>query len=241
MREMRTISLWKFHLNTIPITIDITLLISIVAIISITYNLFPNAHWLSFISTALLYIFLIAHEIAHVLVGEKIGIEVKEIRLSLTGATAYFKKEADTGQACLAASGPLLSIILMIIFAIFTMIFMAIYKTSEIENNSLISILAFSTAINAMIAIMNLLPIYPLDGGRLLQIAIQKITKNKLKSLAITCGITISICVITIFWTEWDFFKHHESNGIIRIVVAIMLGGQALGAYRAEARKGGNS
>lgn len=139
----------------------------------------------------LIMIFAIIHELGHLLVGLVLGQKPKEIRLTPYGLSMGFKikpeeynkkiKNAnllELKKILIAIAGPMTNIIIILIVIL-----------TNIQNANLI---IYS---NIVIAIFNLLPIYPLDGGRIIK-GILHIFLGKLKSEKIINDISIMFTII---------------------------------------------
>jgi len=132
---------------------------------------------LGFITTLLLFASVLAHELGHSFVAIRQGIEVKSITLFLFGGLASLDKEAKTpGQAFwIASAGPAVSLVL---FALLTAIGMGTGISGSFAG--VIQILA---SINLVLALFNLIPGLPLDGGNILKSLVWKITGNANKGV----------------------------------------------------------
>src|SRR5918992_4812429 len=112
---------------------------------------------------------LLAHELAHSLVARRNGIEVESIVLWLLGGVAQLRGEAKTPGADfrIAVVGPLTSVGLAIVFGV------AAGGLIQLGAGGLATgVLTYLAATNAMLAIFNLIPAAPLDGGRVLRAAL---------------------------------------------------------------------
>ena len=119
---------------------------------------------------------LLAHELAHSLVARRNGIEVESIVLWLLGGVAQLKGEAKTPGADfrIAIVGPLTSFALAVIFGL------AAGGVSWLGTAGLpFGVLAYLAATNAMLAVFNLIPAAPLDGGRVLRAALWRWRGNR--------------------------------------------------------------
>ncbi|NEP82720.1 MAG: site-2 protease family protein [Okeania sp. SIO3C4] len=132
---------------------------------------------LGLIAALLLFSSVLAHELGHSFVALSQGIEVKSITLFLFGGLASLDRESKTpGEAFwVAIAGPLVSIVL---FGLFTVIntFTAITGPAA----SIVELLAY---INLVLALFNLIPGLPLDGGNILKSIVWKITNNPYKGI----------------------------------------------------------
>jgi Zn-dependent protease/predicted transcriptional regulator len=121
------------------------------------------------VAAALFLTSLLAHELAHSVVARRNGIQVESIVLWLLGGVAQLRGEAKTPRADfrIAIVGPLTSIGLAIVFGL------AGGALSLLGVGGLIGgVLAYLAAANAMLAVFNLIPAAPLDGGRVLRAAL---------------------------------------------------------------------
>lgn len=131
-------------------TLEIEILFIITLLISIFSLNFRN--YLS--NYYICYLFILFHELSHMFVASIFGKEINKFKLSLSGVNISFKEEYLNSMnifkiknILIYAAGPLSNILLSILFI----------------NNKMI----FS--INIFLAILNLLPIYPLDGYNILE------------------------------------------------------------------------
>ena len=101
---------------------------------------------------AISFIFILLHELGHAITGIILGLKIKKININVFGLSIEFEnygKERLNNKIIIDMAGPAINIITFIIAVIF--------KNEEIAY------------INILLAIINLLPIYPLDGGRIVK------------------------------------------------------------------------
>ena len=126
-----------------------------------------SAHWvMGFLGAVFLFLSVLIHEITHSTIAKREGIEVKEITLFIFGGVSQLTKEPEDPlkELKVAIGGPLSSIILAFLFWIASKI---TSRTPDfILYTGLLSYLAF---INLSLAVFNLIPGFPLDGGRVLR------------------------------------------------------------------------
>ena len=119
---------------------------------------------------------LLAHELAHSLVARRNGIEVESIVLWLLGGVAQLRGEAKTPGADfrIAIVGPLTSLLLAVGFGL------AAAGVASLGNAGLpFGVLMYLAATNAVLAVFNLIPAAPLDGGRVLRAALWQWRGNR--------------------------------------------------------------
>jgi Zn-dependent protease/predicted transcriptional regulator len=124
-------------------------------------------------ATLLFFASLVGHELAHSLVARQKGIPIGGITLFIFGGMAHarmeFEKPGDEFQV--AVAGPIASFLFGFLFA--AVAWAAAAQGWGIETLAIARYLAF---INVALAVFNLLPGFPLDGGRILRSAAWKIT-----------------------------------------------------------------
>lgn len=143
-------------------------LMSWVTAVNLPKNLVENFLFsllLGILTTLILFASIFFHEFAHSVVARMEGVEVLEIVLHPFGGLARFRREPDTPRAefRIAIAGPAASFLLAVFFAVL----MAIANALQIEI--LIVLLFFLALWNFMLAVFNMFPGYPLDGGRVLR------------------------------------------------------------------------
>lgn len=137
-----------------------------------------------------LIIFALIHEISHIIVGIICGLKAKTLKITPFGISIYFEKYKRNGKKILekqkiliAIAGPLSNFILAIII-----MFMPNNIFVHISQETLI-------LSNLLLALFNLIPIYPLDGGRILKSIITLNSKDK-KERIILIEKTSFICLV---------------------------------------------
>jgi len=124
-----------------------------------------------------LMIGVLAHEIAHGLVGQAVGSPPREYVLTLWGGHTQFDADMRTpgASALVSVVGPLANAVLA------GVAWYALGFTDSPLASVLWQIAALS---NAAVAVFNLLPGYPLDGGRILEAAVWKVTGDRVAGLS---------------------------------------------------------
>jgi Zn-dependent protease len=159
----------------IPVGLDLSLLlIAGLLTLSLAAGQFPSdfpgeptaAYWIVALAAAgLFFASVLAHEIAHSLVARRHGVEVDGITLWMLGGVAKLGSESPTAGAELriASAGPATSVGLAALFGV------SAFTASALGAPGLIgSALAWLALINGILALFNLIPAAPLDGGRIL-------------------------------------------------------------------------
>jgi Zn-dependent protease len=126
-----------------------------------------SAYWLaSALAGLLFYVSLLSHEMGHAVVARRLGVHVEGITLWIFGGVARLRGEAATpgAEVKIAIAGPVVSVVLALVFGAATFALDATAGPPLIEGGC-----AWLAGSNAMLLLFNLIPAFPLDGGRLLR------------------------------------------------------------------------
>lgn len=127
-------------------------------------------YWaVALVVTALFLLALLAHEMSHALVARRFGVRVRRITLWLLGGVAELDGEAPhaRGDLLIALAGPATSMLCALAFGAATAVAEAVGASALA-----VAALAWLAVVNAVLAVFNLLPGAPLDGGRVLRAAL---------------------------------------------------------------------
>ncbi|MCC6551974.1 MAG: site-2 protease family protein [Polyangiaceae bacterium] len=128
-----------------------------------------------------LFVAILAHELAHSLVALKNGIRVRSITLMMLGGVSQIEEEDPEHEAWMAFAGPLTS---LGIAAAFYALQRLIPGRSEVD----VALLAFAIT-NAFLGVFNLLPAFPMDGGRVLRgVLSRRIGRDRATRVATSIG-----------------------------------------------------
>lgn len=135
---------------------------------------------LGIVAMLLFFISLLLHELAHALVAKSFGLRVPRITLFLFGGVAELGDEPDTAshEFWIAIAGPAMSLALASVFWVSSVIVLLI----SADFSQVHTVLSYLATINLILAVFNMLPAFPLDGGRVLRAAIWSRTGDILKA-----------------------------------------------------------
>lgn len=125
-----------------------------------------TAYWImGAVSAILLFVCVLLHELSHSFVAQKSGIAVPRITLFIFGGVAQISQEARSAKTefNIAVVGPISSFVLAVIFWILA-------KSDFVSaDKRLLAIFNYLAFINIALAVFNMIPGFPLDGGRILR------------------------------------------------------------------------
>ena len=130
-----------------------------------------------FLYALLLFGSVLLHELGHSLVAQSQGIKVSSIKLFLFGGVASIERESKTpgGAFKVAAAGPAVSIVLCVL--------LTLLSGSSLLPPVGIGLVREVAQVNLVLALFNLLPGLPLDGGQIFKAAVWKITNSRTKGV----------------------------------------------------------
>jgi Zn-dependent protease/predicted transcriptional regulator len=138
----------------------------------------PVAYWANgLLAALLLFVSVLIHELAHSLVATRHGLTVSGITLHLLGGVSQLDEEPPHPRAefLIAAAGPLAS------FAIASALWLA---RVTVDAGWMVAILTYLVLVNIAIGLFNLIPGFPLDGGRLLRAVLWHATGDFVRATA---------------------------------------------------------
>lgn len=131
------------------------------------------------VGAALFFASLLAHELSHSVVARRRGIPVDAITLFVFGGMAHTREEAETpeDELAIAGVGPLCSLVIAALFG-------AVWWLGERGSwpVAVTGVAQYLGFLNALLAGFNLLPGFPLDGGRLFRALVWRLTGNLTKA-----------------------------------------------------------
>ena len=139
-------------------------------------------------SVLLLFLSVLLHEFGHALVAQSRGVEVRSITLFIFGGVAGLARESDEAgdEFLIAIAGPVVSVLLAGLFGVLWLIFAGISE----QAGALLGYLAF---VNLLLVLFNMIPGFPLDGGRVLRAVLWRGTGDLRRATRIASGVGVGI------------------------------------------------
>ncbi|HMS59347.1 MAG TPA: site-2 protease family protein [Tepidiformaceae bacterium] len=124
-------------------------------------------------SALLLFVAVLVHELAHAVVAQRRGLEVPKITLFIFGGVSHIARQPRSAgeEFAIAVAGPLTSLAIAVLAG-------AVYLTMHERVEQVGAIGAYLATVNLLLAIFNILPGFPLDGGRVLRSIAWRRTKS---------------------------------------------------------------
>ncbi len=233
----RSISIFK--LFGFDIRIDLSWIIIVVLITwSLATGLFPFYYhnltqtdfWImGFCGAIGLFASIVLHEVSHSIVAGKYGLPIKSITLFLFGGVASLSEEPGSAKVefLMAIAGPVTSIFIGIIFYLARAGALLANLSDQVKG-----VLGYLAVINLALAAFNLIPAFPLDGGRIFRAALWKWMKNLRKATraATIIGSVFGITLIILGIVQFIF--GYIINGVWWFVIGFFLDNAARTSYK---------
>ena len=186
---------------------------------------------LGIVTTLALFVSVFGHELSHALMGRTEGIEIEEIVLHPFGGLARLKTQPENPKAefRIAVAGPAASFLFSLVA------FGGMVLTATLHFDFGTAFFFFTGAGNLLLAVFNLFPGYPLDGGRVLRAIIWKRSGNIQDATRIAgfCGQLMSLVLIAfgIYMALAPTFRAYFM-GLWSVLVGVFLLGAATSVVR---------
>lgn len=175
----------------------------------------PVIIWATAITTSLLFFLtIVVHELSHAMVAKSHGLPVRSITLFALGGVAQIEKEAGDARTefWLGIVGPITS------FVFGTICLAVLYgfgwKPPRFPRTPLLAMLMWIGYINIMLAVFNMVPGFPLDGGRVLRAIVWWITKDAGRATRISAKIGQLVAFAFIILGIYRFFNGAGIGGL---------------------------
>lgn len=202
----------------IPIYLDFSwFLIFILLTWTLASDYFPSefrgwsvtTYWvIGAVAAVLLFVSVILHELGHSLVAKKYKIPVRKITLFIFGGVAQIGSEPPNASAefWIAIAGPLFSFALAGLFGLMTLVL------SQIAT--VLALAKYLAYINGSLALFNLIPGFPLDGGRVFRAIVWGATHNFRRATVIAANIGRLIAFLFILFGVWQMIRGNFGGGL---------------------------
>src|SRR6201996_7666561 len=197
------------------------------------------AYMTTVVSVLLLFASLIAHELGHALVARRQGIAVEKIDLNLFGGFTQMSRDAATpGEDFkVAIAGPLATFgFILLCLAIDLPIVgpsrlgHAIALDSSIRITPVLLSLSWLLLMNVLLLAFNLLPAFPLDGGRVARSVVWRITGDKRRGTTVAARLGQILALLMAGFGLWWISSAASFGGVWLMALAYLLWQSCRGA-----------
>jgi Zn-dependent protease/CBS domain-containing protein len=169
----------------------------------------PLLYWFMGAVTAItLFVSVLLHELGHSVVALRYGIPVRSITLFLFGGVAQIGAEPPSAivEFLIAIAGPLVSLFLAVIFST--------VQPLVAGMEPLLGLAKYLAYINTALFLFNLIPGYPLDGGRVFRAVVWAITGNLRRATLIAANVGRFVAFLLIFAGVWQMLRGNFGGGL---------------------------
>jgi Zn-dependent protease/CBS domain-containing protein len=162
------------------------------------------------ITVVLFFASIVLHELGHATIAARSGIRTRSITLLPIGGIAEIEREAEKPgeEFAIAIAGPITS-------ALLGGIFIGLHFLFKPINVPVGGITAYLGIVNFFLAVFNLLPGFPMDGGRVLRAAVWGATKSYSRGTQVAARVGSFVAYVFIFFGMTLLFRGQIANGII--------------------------
>ena len=235
-----------FHLLGIPISIDASWLV-ILALLTLSlasafpamlHDYFPRSgseptrfeYFLMGLVTSLVFFScIVLHELGHAVVARSQGMSIRGITLFLFGGVAELGDEPPSARTefLMAIAGPIVTVLLAVTFWL-----LAVAGYYAGLAHPVVIVLGYLAMINGVVLVFNLVPAFPLDGGRVLRSILWKTSGSLRKATywASLAGNIFAGCLIALGIVQ--FFAGNWLGGIWLALIGLFLHNAAQSGYQ---------
>jgi Zn-dependent protease/CBS domain-containing protein len=238
---------WRlFRLVGIPISVDASWLV-VLALLTlslgsafpvllrqyfpgVTPDLAPYEYWLMGLVAALaFFVCILLHELGHAVVARSQGMPIRGITLFLFGGVAEMEDEPDTagGEFLMAIAGPIVSVLLAVGLGL-----LAWLGYNGGWPHPVVIVLGYLAFINGLVLAFNLIPAFPLDGGRVLRSILWGATGDLRRATRWAALLGQAFAWLLIGWGVRQFFMGNWLGGVWMGLIGMFLNKAAQGSYQ---------
>jgi Zn-dependent protease len=182
---------------------------------------------------------LIVHELGHALVARREGIEVQRIDLFLFGGITQMSRDAATpGEDFrIAAAGPAATLGFVLLCLVLDLAIVGPHRLvhaaaldGTVEITPVLLSLSWLLFWNVLLLIFNLVPAFPLDGGRIARAIVWRVTGEKRRGTQVAARMGQGFALLLAGVGIWMMLRFSAFSGLWLIAIAFLLGQSARGA-----------
>jgi Zn-dependent protease/CBS domain-containing protein len=188
----------------------------------------PSLYWAVGIATSILFFLsVLLHEFAHSLVSMAFGVPVKDITLFIFGGAAQITREPKSAvnEFIMAIAGPMTSLALALFCALGGLV-------ARLFSEPLSALLFYLALVNAVLGVFNLIPGFPLDGGRVLRSVLWALGGDLRTATRWASRVGQLVAYLMIFAGVWRILGSGQLDGLWWIFIGWFLDNAASSSYQ---------
>jgi len=201
--------------------------------------------YLTTVATVLLFFgSLIMHELGHALVARRQGIEVRRIELFLFGGLTQMSRDAKSPgeEFRISAAGPAATFVFVVLCVCIDLAIVgphrlwdSILLRPSADATPVLLSLSWLVPMNVLILLFNLVPAFPLDGGRIARAAVWRITGDRRRGTRAAAKLGQGFAALLAGVGVWWILASGTLAGLWLVALAYLLGQSARGALMQSA------
>ena len=226
-----------FRLFGFEVRLDASWLIIAALLVWTLVEYFPSRYqglsaeeswWMAIASTLGLFASIVVHEFSHSLVARRHGLAMKGITLFLFGGVAEMADEPSSARTefLMAIAGPIASVLLA---AALYLVYVAGKGTLP---RSMTGVLVYLSWMNLVLAAFNLIPAFPLDGGRVLRSALWYWRGDLRGATRTAAAVGGGFGIVLMLFAVWQWFAGNFVGAMWYFLIGLFLRGAAQASYQ---------
>ena len=228
-----------FRLLGFEVRVDLSwLVLAALVTWTLAVGLFPHTYgglgratywWMGVFGALGLFFSILFHEFCHSLVARRFGLPMRGITLFIFGGVAEMEDEPPSPKAefLMSVAGPLASIALGLLFHA-----AAAWMERAASAVPVQGVVSYLARINGILALFNLVPAFPLDGGRLLRAVLWQRKKDLRRATRIASRIGSGFGIFLILVGAGNFLIGNTLGGLWLFMIGMFLRSSAEASYR---------
>ncbi|MBS1868191.1 MAG: site-2 protease family protein [Actinobacteria bacterium] len=187
-------------------------------------------------SALLLFASIVVHELGHALAARRHGIEVAGITISPLGGFALMSRESRTAreELTVAAAGPLATLAIVVVSVLVGVALVGAHRfvdaallATGAHVTPVLLTIGFLVTMNVIVLLFNLVPAYPLDGGRMVRAIVWQLSGDRNRGTRVAARLGQAFSIVLIGGGLWLTIGLGSLVGIWFVLVGLMIGGSS--------------
>jgi Zn-dependent protease/CBS domain-containing protein len=165
---------WSLNVGSVAgtaVRVHVTFLLFLGWIFGVNYfSGGPQAAWSGLLFIVLLFLCVLLHEFGHIFTARRFGVRTPDVILLPIGGVARLERipERPSQEFLVAIAGPAVNVVIALTLLLIGGGNLSIHHLAALESGS-VSLIDQLAAVNLFLAVFNLIPAFPMDGGRVLR------------------------------------------------------------------------